>query len=111
MEDERWPTHISYRDDDDRIQYFLGAVLERGLKPPPEYALALLIKSVERLKASTDENLKGIERLKDSTEKSSNEANLLSSAIKKLTRWLVWLTATAVILAVLSLYVLFRSAK
>lgn len=51
------------------------------------------------------------ERLKQSTEESSKQANLLSSAIKKLNVWLVGLTATAVILAGLSLYVLFTSAK
>jgi len=111
MEDEKWPYYISYRDDEDRIQYFLNVVFEGRIKAPAEYALAVLIKSVERLKASTDENLKGIERLRASTEESSSQANRLSAALKKLSGWLVGLTAAAVVLALLSLYVLFTSAK
>ena len=51
------------------------------------------------------------ERLKRSTEESSKQANLLSSAIKKLTGWLVGLTIAAVALAAVSLYVLWTSAK
>lgn len=60
-------------------------------------ALAILTESSERLKLSTEE--------------SSKQANLLSSSIRKLTGWLVGLTAAAVILAGLSLYVLFSSPK
>jgi hypothetical protein len=57
-------------------------------------ALAILTESSERLKLSTEE--------------SSIQANQLSSAIRKLTRWLVGLTAAAVILAAISLYVLLK---
>jgi hypothetical protein len=55
--------------------------------------------------------IKSIERLRVSTEQSAREANRLSSTIKKLTAWLVGLTVAAVALAGLSVYVLFRSAK
>jgi hypothetical protein len=51
------------------------------------------------------------ERLKRSTEESSKQANLLSSAIKKLTGWLVGLTIAAVVLAAVSLFVLWTSAR
>jgi hypothetical protein len=71
--------------------------LEHGGKSWDLYPLAVLVRSVERLKLSTEE--------------SSKQANLLSSSIRKLNRWLVGLTAAAVILTALSLYVLFTSAK
>lgn len=125
MADEKWPYHIAFRDDEDRIQYFLTVVFEGSRKPPPEYSAGVLIKSIERLKTSmdrnlvglkdlkmsTDANLKGIEVLRASTEASSHEANHLSASIKKLTAWLVGLTVTAVLLAVISLVVLWTSAQ
>lgn len=139
MEDDKWPYHISYRDDEDRIQYFLTVVFEGRIKPPPEYSAGVLIKSIERLKASTDKNFEGLQDLKATTEKSleglrdlkaatdanlkgietlresiatsSSEANNLARAIKKLNAWLVGLTIAAVALAGISLYVLIHSAK
>jgi hypothetical protein len=80
-------------------------------KVRPEYSMALLIKSIERLKASTDKNLEGLMDLKASMEKSSSEANRLSAAIKKLTGWLVGLTIAAVVLAAVSFFVLWKSIK
>ena len=109
MENETW--RYPFATYEDRLQHFWDAVVERGIKAPPEYAMALLINSVERLKVSTDENLKGIERLKASTEESSNQANRLSSAIKNLTGWLVGLTVAAVILAGLSLWALLHAPR
>jgi hypothetical protein len=63
----------------------------------PLQALAILTESTERLKLSTEE--------------SSKQANLLSSAIKKLTAWLVGLTFAAVALAAVSLFMLWKSIK
>jgi hypothetical protein len=51
------------------------------------------------------------QRLKVSTEESSRQANRLSTTIRNLTRALVWLTAIAVVLTGLSIYVLLHSAR
>lgn len=110
MDDEKWNYNIGYKNDEDRIQYLLTVVFE-GKKAPLEYALAVLIKSVERLKASTDENRKAVEDLKASTDKSSSEANTLSAAIKRLTARLVWLAVAAVAFAAVSLFLLWKSAN
>lgn len=75
------------------------------------YAEAMLIRGNERLKRATEANLEAIEKLRVSTERSSNEANNLARAIKKLNVWLVGLTFAAVLLAAVSLYVLWKSIK
>jgi hypothetical protein len=70
---------------------------EHGGKSWDLFTMAVLIKSIERLKVSTEE--------------SSRQANRLSKTIRNLTRALVWLTAIAVVLTGFSIYVLLHSAK
>jgi hypothetical protein len=102
MEDTKWP--FSFKDDEDRLVFFFDATLGRGIKAPPEIALAILVKSVERLKVSMDRNHEIIGRLWASTEESSHQANRLSRVIKNLT-WIL------VGLAVVSLYIFIKSLK
>ena len=95
MEDDK--STASADDFDDLAGEAWDFAFKRGGDSRPLQAFAILTESSERLKRSTEE--------------SSKQANLLSSAIKKLTGWLVGLTIAAVALAAVSLYVLWTSAK
>ena len=66
-------------------------------------------KSIERLKTSTDEDLKDIKWLKASTEESSRQVNRLSAAIKRLTWALIGIGIFTVVLSGLSVYFLINS--
>ena len=110
MDDEK--PGSGFKNFEEREQQNWTAIVENFQSSPrPGYEEALLIRGNERLKRVVEENLKAIEKLRASTEENSREANRLASAIKKLTAWLVALTAAAVALAGLSLYVLFSSTK
>jgi hypothetical protein len=87
----------SLRSYEKRVDHFYQRIVEGHQDMRAAYAAALLIKGLERLKASTEE--------------SSRQANRLSRVIKNLTWALVGLTAAAVILAALSLYALLGSAN
>lgn len=97
---------------EEREDMFWTAIVENyQTLPHAGYAEALLIRGNERLKRATEANLEAIEKLRVSTERSSSEANALSAAIKRLTGWLVGLTIAAVVLAAVSLCVLWISVK
>lgn len=97
---------------EERENMFWTAIVENNQTlPRAGYAGALLIRGNERMKRATEASLEAIDKLRVSTERSSSEANALSAAIKKLTGWLVGLTIAAVVLAAVSLYVLWTSVK
>ncbi|MBE3041141.1 hypothetical protein IMZ48_00850 [Candidatus Bathyarchaeota archaeon] len=72
---------------------------EHGGKSWELWPLSVLVRSVERLKKSTDENLKAVEALKASLEKNEMEAIRFSRIIKNLTWALVGLTVVLVLIA------------
>jgi hypothetical protein len=110
MNDEK--SGSSFKTFEEREEMFWTGIVE-NLRPISRngYAEAMMVRGNERLKRATEANLEAIEKLRTSMERSSNEANNLASAIKKLTGWLVGLTVAAVVLAAVSLYVLWISTK
>jgi hypothetical protein len=109
MEDEK--PGSTFKTFEEREEQFWTIVDNVQGAPRPGYAEALLIRGNERLKRAIELNLEAIEKLRISTEESSCQANRLSKVIKNLTWALVGLTAAAVVLTAISLYVLFNSPK
>lgn len=90
---------LPYEDFDKIVKDLWAFAREHEGKSWELWPLSVLVRSVERLKKSTDENLKAIEALKASLEKHETEAIRFSRIIKNLTWALVGLTLVLVGLA------------